>query len=224
MDLLHAYYRGRLKVAVGFIVTLAVLFRQFAQPEVPEAYQFAVRSIGSALVGVLFLTAEWFIRTHLWKYELRNVDFSGVWRGTTTYTALEKPGGGVKAGGSLPAPSEHKARIDQNCLRIQITATEKPFVWYSLSMDITSAGQLGYAYEVSYKTKGFPPEAIGYEKMNVVEYGRPRLGKKRPVKLAGTFAHCAYGQAPVYRGTVEFELINEDPQWTEPIQIPSQAT
>jgi hypothetical protein len=206
MDQLREYYRTRLRVVVTLLVGLAILFRQLVEPSLPAEYRSAVLWAGSALVGAIFLVAEWFIRTCLWKFERRGLDFSGLWEGTAVYTSVEKPGERVEGASPLPSPARHTARIDQNCLGIQIEATGEPFVWYSVAMDISSKG-LRYAYEISYRKTGFPRDhVIGYETTTAVEYGRSWFGRKRPVKLMGTFAHCAQGQAPVYRGTIVFDL------------------
>jgi|ERR1035437_9385309 hypothetical protein len=220
METLRQYYRDRLKVWVGIIAAAAILYRVTVAPDVhlffqshftsirPSLVDWVITTIDSALAGVLFLCGEWFIRTKLWKWENKSLNFSGRWKGETSYDAVEKESVAVTAQGFKPFAKEHEVLIDQDCLSIAIKPTDQEFVsWYSIAMDMRSADQIAYAYDVTYKNPGFPPTAIGYEEMNVTARRESYFGEGRPIKLSGRFYHCAQGTAPLYRGSVKFTLV-----------------
>lgn len=153
-----------------------------------------------ALVAVLALS-EWLLRTRLWKWRWFHpeLDFSGNWKGVSTYTAVQV--------GTAPVPLvvHHEARIEQDCLGIRlIPAKGSAFVRFeSTAVNLlVDPIRLVYSYHVLYTdVKNFPAETFGYEEMSPVEHD----GIGRPTLLHGWFAHCARGQEPVYSGTVQFK-------------------
>lgn len=222
MEKLHAYYRDRLKAWVGLIVLLAFAYKLTLAPAILDYAKLHVSSnhylwvesvtkfVETALVGVLFLTGEWFIRKHLWRWENSSLDFGGNWKGTTTYGTVEKDSSTDPAAGLVPFDSKHGVRIEQDCLSIKIAPDNKGFAtWSSLAMNIVGENRIGYAYEVTYTDpKRFPPEAIGYEQMDVVKRKGHLLRRQRPNELSGKFYHCAKGTVPLYRGTVVFARVD----------------
>lgn len=156
-------------------------------------------------VAALFLFAERAYRTHLWKLVYPELDFSGVWKGSTTYERRQIPVNGATAE-FVPFEAPNDVLLKQDCFSISVLPTVSPTQtgsWRSLVAGLGEGPSVRYAYLVDYGGKeGFPHEAIGYETLSVVG---PEEGS-RPRRLSGSFSHCARGQAPVYSGSVAFEL------------------
>jgi hypothetical protein len=223
MEELASYYRNRLKWWVGIVVTLAILYRQFLADVGIWSQAHVTSSVGqetilkgakygdSILVGILFLTGEWLIRTKLWKIERPSWNFSGTWEGATVYQTVEKSAPGTTT--QVPFSSgKHEILIEQDCLSISVAPKRTgPFInWSSKTMTVLTLGTIGYAYEVNYNDLNrFPATAIGYEELKVNQWKKRWYGRRRPISLTGWFAHCARGQVPVYSGTVEFSLVKK---------------
>ncbi|HEY2235044.1 MAG TPA: hypothetical protein VGK01_16355, partial [Candidatus Angelobacter sp.] len=155
------------------------------------------------MIGFFFLAGEWLIRTRLWKLEKPWLNFSGLWEGETKYQVMEKGSDKIDPQTFQPFSSKHEVKIEQDCFSISIKPTDKTFAtWYSITMTVRNAEEVAYAYEVKYadETPRFPAKAIGYEQMSVTLRKKGWFGirKDRPIRLSGTFAHCAEGQTPVY--------------------------
>jgi hypothetical protein len=228
MQELRDYYGARLKAWIGVIVALAILYQTSAVPKLNNLtkgmvsagspthhilaviLRFLVKNGSSLIVGGMYLFGEAFIRTTLWKLERPHLNFSGSWRAETTYTTVEKETTAVTAKGFQSFASSHDVRIAQDCLSISIEPTARAFAsWQSIAMTILEQGGIGYAYRVSYDNSqdpDFPPDAIGYEELSVIDSRRLKFPfwREAPHALSGTFAHCARGAAPIFRGTVKF--------------------
>ncbi|HEY2360540.1 MAG TPA: hypothetical protein VGK36_05460 [Candidatus Angelobacter sp.] len=219
MQELRDYYRKRLKWMLAPIVSFAILYRQFAVPAIHNWYHSHGFTFGeswlegaySLMIGFFFLAGEWLIRTRLWKLEKPWLNFSGLWEGETKYQVMEKGSDKIDPQTFQPFSSKHEVKIEQDCFSISIKPTDKTFAtWYSITMTVRNAEEVAYAYEVKYadETPRFPAKAIGYEQMSVTLRKKGWFGirKDRPIRLSGTFAHCAEGQTPVYRGNVTFQF------------------
>jgi hypothetical protein len=211
MSELRTYYVSRIRILVILIVAYALAVElvpgRLERTEIPAwTFWIAGHLNSGPVVGILFLLGEWLIRNKLWRVERPGLVFEGDWNATTTYEDAEKGPGIVPM--QLPhTAADHIVRFTQSCLHIGVApSAADPFVaWHSVAADLASDDtkiSVRYAYVVTYaqemRLRGFPPEAIGYEAITAVE----SEGNGRPKKLAGTFAHCARGQYPVYRGTV----------------------
>jgi hypothetical protein len=180
-------------------------------------WYFIASHVGSRIgFLIIFSLGSWLLRAHAWKWIRPSLDFSGKWKGTSTYSSAYLAASLSKTGETnlpskaeqesfrWPAPAQHSMKIEQDCFDIRIAPTEAPAYanWESLTADLRDGGTLVYAYKVNYKGKpGFPADACGYEEVKVVErglFGRPKV-------LSGSFWHCARGQNPIYAGTVRFE-------------------
>jgi hypothetical protein len=146
---------------------------------------------------------------------LPQLNFSGRWQGKSTYTDNHLQSENLRAD-LVGSSVVHQARIEQNCLSIQLTPAvgEKYEVFQSTAVNLISKNKLVYAYEVRYKKQvGLPTDTTyGYEEVQVVDTeGRSNPGDKvRPSELRGWFAHCAKGQKPVYSGTVVFQRVVDE--------------
>jgi hypothetical protein len=156
------------------------------------------------LVAVIALF-EWLIRKKIWKWAHPELDFSGEWKGHTTYTHVRV--------GSAPVPFtvDQEVILVQDCLNLRLLPSEGVnFRFSSRTIDIQNDGmQLVYAYHVEYKpgTPHRPLNAYGYEWLDVVQTPEG----KRPEELNGNFAHCAFDQTPVYSGEVRLVRVNPPP-------------
>jgi hypothetical protein len=157
-----------------------------------------------AVIGFIFRVIEKFVRTKLWKYAYPELDFSGKWVGKTIYDVMQ-------IASFEKTPKDHKVFFInheiifiQDCLSISIGPTVADHYsggWKSYAATLGNS-DIQYAYCVRYNASDlFPSEAFGFERLNVID---PKDGNP-PVKMSGSFAHCAWGQTPVYSGTVSFE-------------------
>lgn len=210
---LEIYYRRRLTMLVGVIVTLAIAYQLKAEPwlldQIVVQVHWIVKTVGSVLAGALFLGGEWLIRRHLWRLESPELDLSGDWVGESQYEAMhikrDLPG---QAPIVLPFTKEHSVSIRQDCFSVAIAATAEGFhKWNSIVMTFRPPDELEYAYSVTYLAEDadrFPKKAVGFEQMKITGWEPLRFGRRRPRVLKGDFSHCAMGQTPVYSGTVTF--------------------
>lgn len=151
----------------------------------------------------IFSGGAWLLEKQIWKLCKPHMNFNGKWLGKTVYSKIYLGEASVP----FSPAANHELRIEQDCFSIRVLPAEsEAFVsWESLTADLLNEDTLGYAYSVDYKNKpNFPPQAIGYEELKVVErgwFGRPKV-------LSGKFAHCPYfDQTPLYAGTVRFERV-----------------
>lgn len=200
MDELLQFYKRSL---AGFTlaVVFAVLFIHDAH--IPNIKILQILTSRSAIVLVVAI-GEITIRKWLWKIAYPELNFKGKWIGTTTYTHAEL------------GPTEfkefsvaHELLVRQDCLSFSIeptTAAGSYVTWNSLAANILDRNTVCYAYAVDYRKKKdderFPEEAKGYEQLKVTSRDDSRRGL--PMELTGQFFHCAMGQRPLYRGTVNF--------------------
>ncbi len=159
--------------------------------------------LSMAVVATVFLFFEKQVRTRLWKHAYPELDVSGNWTGETTYQIQQIPEEGKKPEDYEPETVDHRIEFDQTCLTLKVKPTlvkDYPGAWYSLVAGF-EGNELRYAYQVNYGNAPNRPEsATGYEQLQLMgtEDG------KSPAQLTGTFCHCAWGQRPVYSGTVTF--------------------
>jgi len=182
METLRKLYLGLLAPCVAGIVLVA-----------PQYAFFEQRWVILTALGV----AGYLIQFHVWKWVRPDLDFSGKWIGGTSYDQVHI-GNGSTGGGS-----GQTVAIKQSCLNLRLLPESKglDFTFKSRSIEIQDDGQqLAYSYHVIYEpgTPDRPPEAYGYEQLEVTRAGF----RGRPLELKGWFAHCARGQTPVYSGTV----------------------
>jgi hypothetical protein len=147
---------------------------------------------------VILFVLEQLIRKKFWKMLHPELDFSGNWNGYTTYTHVRIG----KIATPLPFGTGQKVVIEQDCLNLRLRPSKGlDFNFSSRAIDIQDDGtQLVYAYLVEYRgVPDRPSSAYGYEYLTVVEVDKA----KRPVKLEGKFAHCAFDEEPVFSGMVE---------------------
>jgi hypothetical protein len=182
-----------------------------------DSVWFWLASHAGSRIGflVIFSAGAWCLRSLTWKWVRPSLNFSGRWKGTSTYstaylsTEISRtsettlPTKADVETFRWPAPAQHSMVIEQDCFHIRITPTESAMYanWESFAADLLNRETFAYAYRVNYKGKtGFPSDAYGYEELKVVEraWGRPKV-------LSGHFWHCARGQNPIYGGTVRFE-------------------
>lgn len=168
---------------------------------IPNHWAAALAEVVISRPGLVALIAgaEWLIRNKLWRWLHPELDFSGTWDGVSTYTHRHV------GDGAIPAPVNHEARIEQDCLSFRlIPAKGDRFVRFeSTSSNLIDAHRLVYSYNVVYKNdEGFPTETYGYEEMSPTD---DPDDKGRPKILQGWFAHCVRsGQKAAFSGTVIF--------------------
>jgi len=218
---LARYYRSALSkfvwlIAVfGAAINLAI--RWLSEQLGPDS--LLVDALGSLLsfgvIAGLFLLAEKQIRTRLWRLAYPELDLTGKWSGATRYEKRPIPEISGSKDDFVPFERPNDVLLEQDCLDISVAAAVAPSStgsWYSLASEfevLKTGPTVRYAYRVDYGgAAGFPHEAIGYETLSVVE---PTLGV-RPIRLSGSFSHCARGQTPVYSGSVAFSRIEEAPR------------
>jgi hypothetical protein len=185
------------------LVIAAFIYSGIVEPSLKKEYGVSgwpvkVASIVThrAFVVILLAVCESLVRKWLWKVVHPELNFSGTWRGRTKYTNDRVT--------NAPVPFERDqiVVIEQDCLDLRLPpSTGRDFIFKSRTIDIQDDGvQLVYAYHVRYSAniEHHPPEAYGYEELEVVS---PRENR-RPLHLKGWFAHCAHGQEPVYSGEV----------------------
>jgi hypothetical protein len=171
--------------------------------------------VSSTVLGVIFSFGAWVVRTRLWKWRYARSNVSGAWYGITTYDRL------VSGASTAPLPhrSVHPVEIVQDCCSIEIGRRDADdyAAWHSVACNLVereSSLVLEFAYTVSYKNENekpprFPPHAIGFEEMSIVQYASrfkrwPLSVLEVPIRMSGTFAHCVDGDGPRYAGTTVF--------------------
>jgi hypothetical protein len=163
--------------------------------------------LSSSVIGGLFLFAEKQIRERLWKLAYPELDLDGTWSGGTSYNIRYIPAD-TPMNPFQEFERPNKVLLRQNCHHIVVSSTAAPGDsghWSSLTADLViepNGPTVRYAYQVVYGPSSglFPPEAIGYETLSVLN----PVDGTRPVQLRGSFYHCARGQRPVYSGSVAF--------------------
>ena len=212
-DTLERYYRSALRKSVWLITMLGISvfwilpdFNSVLGIDEKWVNQLIKSVLSIGVIGGVFLFIEKQIRTTFWKYAHPEIDFSGIWTGTTAYHDRVVPSENQTFPAFEPFDSaEHKVKFQQDCLSIQIKPTiseDYKGGWESLTMSLDDKLNLRYAYEVYYgKTGKFPKEAKGYEELKITD----TTSDKKPSKLDGSFGHCAWGQFPLYSGTVSFK-------------------
>ncbi|HEX8748074.1 MAG TPA: hypothetical protein VF717_12800 [Pyrinomonadaceae bacterium] len=204
------FYRTWLKWLVGLIIAWLIfvptILAPFINKTIPPSYASSLvwganmLSSKGFVVG-MFVAGEFLIRKMVWKFWHPELDMEGVWKGVSTYTE-KQPGGKLQP----PEQSAHILRFEQDCLKFTMKPTTgKSFVnWGYHAINLVADEEaVKYAYWVNYSNPSFPPSAIGYEELKVIEYE-----KGRPVKLSGWFRHCINGEQPAYSGIVEFQRVS----------------
>ena len=201
MKELLTYYSTRLVMLAVAVVMFALAVEEAVPwlfPNIHSNIQRALEYLNHRVAIVFYMwLGEYLLRTKLWRIEKKELDFSGIWEATTTYT---KEHIGFS---TLPPSNQHEVNIVQDCLSIRIAPTTSTgFVnWGSLALEVAEGDTLRYAYWVNYSQSNlFPERAKGYEEMKVTK----RDEKGRPILMTGEFFHCVQGLGPVYSGTVEF--------------------
>jgi len=204
---LYTYYLKRFSALALGVALFAALVPSVVVPFISsnfgdESYLLVpIEWLSSRIALVVYLVAgEWLIRNRLWQFEMAEFDFQGVWNATTHYSNAALTLGRSHESFS----SSHQAIITQDCVQIEISPTESGgyLNWGSSSIRIEDRNTLIYSYWVNYQDDvRFPDRAQGVERLKVVK----RDQKGRPIRMSGTFSHCAEGQSPIYYGRVEFE-------------------
>jgi hypothetical protein len=225
MDKLRDFYRTTTATCAVLLAVAAVYLVHTVEPYV--SHQFGTGRVpttvfklltSSTCFALLFALAEWLVRTMVWRWRYPQWDYSGVWIGITTYEKVMVPSERVKPQGFRAFRSPHPTEIVQDdCMSIAIGRKDSPDFasWHSLACNLDADGDLEFAYAVEYKERGtgtFPDSAVGYEKMSVAQLATPKrrlplpefLRGKTPIRMVGTFAHCAFDNKPVYRGSTIF--------------------
>lgn len=203
------YYRSALSKGVWIITFFGVYLALIAEILVDKLGEDSIwvdlirSGLSMCVIATLFLLFEKQVRTRLWKLAHPELDISGIWKGETTYQVQEINKKGCHSDDYKPEISSHEIRFSQDCLNLKVEPTvaeNYPGAWFSLVAGF-GKDQIRYAYQVNYgNTPNRPDSAVGYEELNIIETD----AGQRPIKLAGTFSHCAGGQRPVYSGTVSF--------------------
>jgi hypothetical protein len=215
MDNLKDYYVNRIKELVVIIAMLSGTISSQVIPILTQEYasdsiiMWAIRVITStAAFSALFIICENFIRNKLWKMENPEYDFSGKWVGTSIYEIVE-------GDGPPPKPLVCELNVEQDCLSSKLSPVKGgPYAsnWGSIAFEIDLDKEgLSYAYYANGLSEAYYPSCTndrlptqqikGLEETKVIK----RDEKKRPLELSGTFSHCAQGQKPLYRGTVNYK-------------------
>lgn len=195
MSGLRKRYIECLRILTGIIVVLALVAHKALEPN-KELQEYITSS-----ASLLFLVGEWAIRRRIWKYTNPRVYLDGEWYGVSVFEGVEL-GAHPASAPFLPPSVAYKVLFEQDCLSISIAPTgAEHFVnWASDSLSVDDNGNIVFSYHVRY-SNGLPPaEATGIERMDVVE----RDSRGRPTIMRGTFAQCARGFYPVFRGRVEY--------------------
>lgn len=165
--------------------------------------------VSSALYTVLYYGGEWLIKNQLWKLIKGKFNFNGEWIGVTYYTSLGVPSSKVTKKDFKPFQKAHYAKIEQDCLNIEIKSSQgEEYVGFSsTSMNINEKGTLQFSYQVKYqgdltnpsnKLKGI---ARGYEEL---EIHKSKGFFDKPILLSGKFYHCLTENKPLYSGSTIF--------------------
>ena len=205
MQKLIDYYTKSLLGLAGAVVAAALLvptvivpYLEKMLPTIHWSGKLASGLTSGTVVGLILAVGEWFIRTKLWKIWYPELDFSGKWTGYTKYTHVHIG----KTKQPVPFATEQEVVIRQDCLSLRLVPSEGlDFKFKSRAINIQDDGaQLVYAYLVEYAAgiEDRPPEAYGYEWLDVVKTPE---GKRSRV-LNGKFGQCALGQKPVFSGEV----------------------
>lgn len=160
----------------------------------------------SGAVALYFYTLK-YINEKGWKKKFPIYDISGIWNDTTTYTnKIDDKGWMRLSGKSVPSP----VIIEQTCNKVEIVSSVgNDFKWYSLLADCDYNNTLRIFYTVEYYSKlqkdGYPERRMGYECMDIIEYG----SDNKPCKMVGKFWHCISDDGkPTFMGDVVYERNN----------------
>jgi hypothetical protein len=208
-DRLARYYRNALSKGVWVITFLGVYLALTAERLAgilgdDSMWVDLLRSgLSMSVIAASFLFLERRVRTKLWKLAHPELDVSGIWEGETTYQIQQVAGDGESAEGYEPETTPHEIQFVQDCLTLRVGPTvahDYPGSWFSLVAGF-GENQVRYAYRVNYgKSPRRPSSATGYEELQLTALEKGQ----RPTELTGIFSHCAWGQKPVYSGTVRF--------------------
>lgn len=139
-----------------------------------------------------------------WKKKFPQYDISGEWSDITTYTKQIDDSGWKKLNGKTVLSP---VIIRQKCNKVEVkTSVGNDFKWYSLLADWDNKSALRIFYTVEYygklQKKGYPESRIGYECMDIFEYGKDN----KPCKMVGKFWHCISDDGkPIFMGDVVYK-------------------